>query len=49
MRPGVSALVALSIAVVAPRAEAGRGANLVKYLPADADFVVVADFAKTRR
>lgn len=33
----------------APRAEAGRGANLLKYLPDDTSAVVIADVAKARR
>lgn len=33
----------------APRAEAGRGTNLLKYLPAETSVVMVADVAKARR
>ena len=37
------------IGLVAPRAEAGRGTALVKYLPDDAQAIAVADVAKARR
>jgi hypothetical protein len=43
-------LVALVfLATLAPVAHAGRGANLVKYLPDDTQVVVVADVARARR
>lgn len=37
------------VAGSAPRAEAGRGTNLLKYLPDDTSVVMVADIAKARR
>ena len=37
------------VAGSAPRAEAGRGTNLMKYLPDDTSVVMVADVAKARR
>jgi len=44
------AVVALVfLATLAPLAHAGRGANLVKYLPDDAQVIVVADVARARR
>jgi len=42
------ALVTLLIAVVASRAEAGRGTASLKYLPDDTNVVVVADVARAR-
>lgn len=43
-------LVALGfLATLAPAAHAGRGTNLVKYLPDDAQVVVVADIARARK
>src|SRR4051812_249000 len=41
--------VLVLIAVLAPPAYAGRGTNLVKYLPDDTTVVVVADVARARR
>ena len=43
----VTLLVAL--VALAPAAHAGRGTNLVKYLPDDCNLVVVADVARARR
>jgi hypothetical protein len=42
------ALVALVVAVVATRAEAGRGTALVKYLPDDTSVVIASDVARAR-
>lgn len=47
MRLALPALILIALA--APRADAGRGTNLVKYLPDDATVVAVADVAKSRR
>ncbi len=42
------ALVTLLIAVIASRAEAGRGTGSLKYLPDDATVVIASDVARAR-
>src|SRR5881394_2748394 len=44
----VLAILGLLIGL-APTAHAGRGTNLVKYLPDDANVIVIADVARARR
>lgn len=48
MRKLTTALVMLVIAVVSARAEAGRGAGSLKYLPDDTNVVMTTDVARAR-